>query len=173
MAVENVNLKNHSNDTTSSSYLARNLWSGFLFGLGLVAFIDEAVFHQLLHWHHFYDKSTTSIGLVSDGLFHAFSWFATVGSLFMLADLRRRNALRLTRWWGGVLLGAGIFQLYDGTIQHKLMRLHQIRYNVHILPYDLTWNILAVVMIVVGATLIIRARSQSQLPRGERSYEPQ
>ncbi|MEH7743475.1 DUF2243 domain-containing protein, partial [Neobacillus drentensis] len=40
----------------------KNLWSGFLFGIGLVAFIDEAVFHQLLHWHHFYDKSTTAFG---------------------------------------------------------------------------------------------------------------
>lgn len=73
----------------------RNLFGGFLFGLGLVAFIDETVFHQLLHWHHFYDKSTTDIGLVSDGLFHAFSWFATIFSAFMFADLRRRNAFGL------------------------------------------------------------------------------
>lgn len=57
----------------------RNIWAGILFGVGLVSFVDEAVFHQLLHWHHFYDKSTTSIGLVSDGFFHAFSWFTTVG----------------------------------------------------------------------------------------------
>ena len=129
---------------------ARNLWSGILLGLGLVAFIDETVFHQILHWHHFYDKSTTEIGLVSDGLFHAFSWFATIGSLFMFADLRRRNSVYLPRWWGGVLLGAGGFQLYDGIIQHKLMRLHQIRYNVEIFPYDLTWIILSVAMVAVG-----------------------
>lgn len=73
-------------------YASRNLWTGILFGLGLVAFIDEVVFHQLLHWHHFYDKSTKDIGLVSDGLFHAFSWFATIASSFMLADLHRRHA---------------------------------------------------------------------------------
>jgi Predicted membrane protein (DUF2243) len=36
----------------------RSIWSGVLAGVGLVAFIDETVFHQLLHWHHFYDKST-------------------------------------------------------------------------------------------------------------------
>ena len=73
----------------------------FSFGIGLVAFIDEAVFHQSLHWHHFYDKSTTSMGLVEDGLFHAFSWFATVGSLFMVADLRRRKEWWLSKWLGG------------------------------------------------------------------------
>ena len=98
----------------------RNVGSGFLFGLGLVAFIDETVFHQLLHWHHFYDKSTTAAGLVSDGFFHAFSWFATIGGLFMLAGLRRRQAWLPRRWLGGLWLGGGLFQLYDGTIQHKV-----------------------------------------------------
>ncbi|MEH7155020.1 DUF2243 domain-containing protein, partial [Neobacillus drentensis] len=106
------------NNMTAKTNDPNNFWSGLLFGIGLVAFIDETVFHQLLHWHHFYDKSTTEIGLVSDGFFHAFSWFATVGSLFMLADLRRRKGWLPKRWLGGVLLGAGGFQLYDGTIQH-------------------------------------------------------
>ena len=159
-----VRPRHHKNKSMSENryiYSSRNLWSGILFGIGLVAFIDEMVFHQLLHWHHFYDKSTTSIGLVSDGLFHALSWFATIGSLFMFADLRRRNALWLKRWQGGVFLGAGGFQLYDGIIQHKLMRLHQIRYDVDILPYDLIWNILAAALIVVGVYLIYRTRRSS------------
>jgi uncharacterized membrane protein len=151
--------------------LKRNLFSGALFGIGLAAFIDETVFHQLLHWHHFYDKSTTAIGLVSDGLFHAFSWFATIASLFMYADLRRRNGLNFLRWLGGVLLGCGLFQLYDGTVQHKLMRIHQIRYNVDILPYDLIWNSLAVVMVIVGIILISRSRRDSQPAKGNRANE--
>ncbi|MBS4211010.1 MULTISPECIES: DUF2243 domain-containing protein [Neobacillus] len=147
-------------------YSTRNVWSGFLFGLGLVAFIDETVFHQLLHWHHFYDKSTTGIGLVSDGLFHAFSWIATVGALFMVADLRRRNAWETTRWSAGMCLGAGLFNLYDGIIQHKLMKLHQIRYNVEIIPYDIVWNVLAIMMIIAGFILLRRARRKSS-PSGE------
>ncbi|WP_040957215.1 DUF2243 domain-containing protein [Virgibacillus sp. SK37] len=152
------------------NHLPKNLWSGFLFGLGLAAFIDEMVFHQLLHWHHFYDKSSLAIGLVSDGFFHAFSWFATIGGLFIVADLKRRDAFWVSRWWGGVLLGAGIFQLYDGTIQHKLMRIHQIRYEVDILPYDLVWNITAIIMIVIGAILLRKTRKESirgvSLPNG-------
>lgn len=139
-----------------------NLWSGFLFGVGLVAFIDEAIFHQLLHWHHFYDKATTEIGLISDGLFHAFSWFATIFSLFLFADLRRKRALQFKRWLGGLLLGSGVFQLYDGVIQHKLMRLHQIRYNTPILPYDLTWNITAAALILIGLVLMNSTTSQLQ-----------
>ncbi|MCK1993271.1 DUF2243 domain-containing protein [Peribacillus muralis] len=155
------NRSDHSIAEIRYAYSARNLWSGFLFGIGLVAFIDEAIFHQLLHWHHFYDKSTTNIGLVSDGLFHALSWFATVGSLFLFADLRRRKGLWPKRWVGGVLLGAGSFQLYDGIIQHKLMRLHQIRYDVDIRPYDLVWNIAATVMILIGIVLVIQTRRSS------------
>lgn len=142
-------------------YRTRNVWSGILFGLGFVAFIDETVFHQLLHWHHFYDKSTTDIGLVSDGLFHAFSWLATIGGLFLFADLRRRSTLWLKLWWGGVLLGAGVFQLYDGIIQHKLMRLHQIRYVENVIVYDLVWNIAALAMIIVGGILVWRARREA------------
>ncbi len=146
----------HSNFNNEFTYSSRNLWYGFLFGIGLAAFIDETVFHQLLHWHHFYDKSTTDVGLISDGLFHAFSWFATIAGLFLFADLRRRHALWLMKWWGGVLLGAGGFQLYDGIVQHKLMRIHQIRYVDNVFIYDLIWNILAVLMIILGFTLVIR-----------------
>ncbi|WP_077624503.1 DUF2243 domain-containing protein [Sediminibacillus massiliensis] len=148
-----------------TKYSPGNMWSGLLFGLGLAAFVDETVFHQLLHWHHFYDKSTTNVGLVSDGLFHAFSWFATIGSLFMVADLRRRSAFHLKRWWGGVLLGAGGFQLYDGIIQHKLMRIHQIRYVENILIYDLIWNIIAVIMLIIGGWLAFKTKRETEIGR--------
>jgi uncharacterized membrane protein len=139
----------------------RVVLSGVLSGLGLVAFLDETVFHQLLHWHHFYDRSTLEIGLVSDGLFHAFGFFAVVAGLFLLADLRRRGTLRWSRWIVGVLIGAGTFQLYDGLIQHKLMRLHQIRYDVDIWPYDLAWNLIAAIMIVGGVILLLRSRARA------------
>lgn len=162
MTKKNTNDNNSSNGKNQSAHLSRNLWSGFLFGIGLVAFIDEAVFHQLLHWHHFYDKSTSDIGLISDGLFHALSWFATIAGLFLFADIRRRNGLRITRWIGGLLLGAGMFQLYDGTIQHKLMRIHQIRYVENVWIYDWVWNIIALILLIVGMYLIFLTRDKKQ-----------
>ncbi len=114
--------------------LTRSVWSGVLVGVGIATFVDETVFHQLLHWHHFYDRSTPAVGLVSDGLFHAFGWFAVVIGLVMVADLRRRAGLVGRGLLAGILVGAGFFQLYDGTVQHKLMGLHQIRYHVDIAP---------------------------------------
>lgn len=59
---------------------------------------------------------------------------------------------------GAVLLGTGAFQLYDGTAQHKLLGLHQIRYNVPLLPYDVLWNASAALMILAGAALLYRTR---------------
>jgi uncharacterized membrane protein len=142
----------------------RSVWAGVLIGIGIAAFVDETVFHQLLHWHHFYDKSTPDVGLVSDGLFHAFGWFAVVIGLVMVSDLRRRAALTGRGLAGGILLGAGGFQLYDGTVQHKLLQLHQIRYHVNIAPYDWIWNILAVAMLIIGVVLVGRSRT-SVTPR--------
>lgn len=140
----------------------RNLLSGVLVGVGTAAFVDETVFHQLLHWHHFYDRSTPEIGLVSDGVFHAVGWFAIVAGLFLVADLHRRQSMWWMRWWGGVLLGAGGFQLYDGTIQHKLLGLHQIRYDVDLLPYDVAWNVIALLMLAAGAVLVARTRRRTE-----------
>jgi uncharacterized membrane protein len=135
--------------------LKRTIWSGLLAGVGLVAFIDETVFHQLLHWHHFYDKSTPAVALVSDGIFHAVGFTATCVGLFLLADAARRGTFIPKRWWASLLLGVGGFQLYDGIVQHKVLRLHQIRYHVTIWPYDLTWNGIAVVMLIAGIFLML------------------
>lgn len=131
----------------------RSIHSGLLAGIGVAAFVDEAVFHQLLHWHHFYDRSTPAIGLVSDGLFHAFGFTAIVVGLFAMADVVRRGTFQPKRWWAGVLLGCGGFQLYDGLVQHKLLGLHQIRYSVRLWPYDLAWNTIAVLLILAGGWL--------------------
>jgi uncharacterized membrane protein len=138
---------------------ARSAWAGVLAGVGVAAFVDETVFHQLLHWHHFYDRSTTDAGLVSDGLFHAFGWFAIVFGLVLVADLRRGDRLSGRALTGGVLAGVGAFQLYDGTIQHKLLGLHQIRYEVALAPYDWTWNVVAVLLLAAGVLVLRTART--------------
>src|SRR5699024_357423 len=124
----------------------------------LMALIAEIIFHQLLQWHHFYDHSTTQVGVFSDGLLNAFALFAIVAGLFMLADLRRRNILRLRRFTSSVLIGAGSFQLADGIVNHKLFRVHQVRYGVDdIWPYDLGWIVTGVILLVCGIILFARS----------------
>jgi uncharacterized membrane protein len=135
----------------------RLLVSGLLLGAGAMGAVDEIVFHQLLHWHHFYDRASGAAGLVSDGLLHAATWSATVAGLALLADVRRRRAFAPTRWWGAVLLGAGGFQLFDGVVDHKVLRVHQVRYGVDLTGYDLAWNAAGLLLLAAGI-LLLRAR---------------
>lgn len=132
----------------------RSLGAAALIGIGVMAAVDEIVFHQLLGWHHFYDGSTADVALASDGVLHAAELVVLVGGFFLFADLRRRQALSAPHAWAGFFLGAGGFQLFDGIVDHKLLRLHQIRYGVDILPYDLAWNGAAVLLLLVGGLLL-------------------
>ncbi len=137
----------------------RSLLAGLLAGIGFGAFVDETVFHQLLHWHHLVDGATPAVGLVSDGVLHAIEVVALVAGLFLFADLNRRGAAVRSRFWAGVLLGAGGFQVYDGLVQHKLLGLHQVRYGVDLLPYDLAWNLAGVLVALAGVgVLLVRRR---------------
>ncbi|MBB3676396.1 DUF2243 domain-containing protein [Modestobacter versicolor] len=136
----------------------RVLLSGLLLGLGAAGAIDEIVFHQLLHWHHFYDRASGAAGLVSDGLLHAGTWSATVAGLALLADVRRRRGFAPATWWGAVLLGAGAFQVWDGVVHHKVLRLHQVRYGVDLTGYDLLWTGAGVAVLLAGVLLLLRGR---------------
>ena len=138
----------------------RLLVSGLLLGAGVMGALDEIVFHQLLHWHHFYDRAGGTAGLVSDGLLHAATLSATVAGLALLADLRRRRAFAAARWWGTVLLGAGAFQLWDGVVDHKVLRVHQVRYGVDLTGYDVGWIAAAVLLLAGGGLLLARGRAR-------------
>jgi uncharacterized membrane protein len=135
------------------------LWPGVLTGIGLAGTLDEVVLHQLLGWHHFYDRSTPTAGLVSDGLFHLFSTTLLVIGVIQLVERRRTSPDPPRLALAGILLGAGGFNLYDGTIQHKLLALHQVRANApNNLPYDLAFLAIAAVVFAGGVILLRRTR---------------
>ncbi|WP_261167178.1 DUF2243 domain-containing protein [Microbacterium sp. Marseille-Q6965] len=133
----------------------REYAAAVLLGVAVVAALDEIVFHQILRWHHFYDLSTPAFGLVSDGLLHAGQLFCAAAGFFLMLDARRRGGFRHDAAWAGFLVGTGAFQLWDGTVNHKLLRLHQIRYDVEILPYDVAWLVVAVALLAVGIALTV------------------
>jgi uncharacterized membrane protein len=128
-----------------------------LLGAAVMAAVDEIVFHQILHWHHFYDRSTSGAGLLSDGLLHTAELLALVAGFFLFADLRRRRALAAAQAWAGFFTGLGAFQIFDGIIDHKLLRLHQIRYGVDVTPYDWGWNLAGLGLLLFGLCLAVRA----------------
>ncbi|MCR3752127.1 putative membrane protein [Lentzea californiensis] len=130
-------------------------------GAALMAAVDEIVFHQILAWHHFFDRSTPAVGLVSDGLLHTAELLGLVAGFVLYADLRRRDALAPAHAWAGLFLGLGGFQLFDGIVDHKVLRLHQVRYGVDLLVYDLVWNGAALALLAVGIVLAVRARRRA------------
>ncbi|MFI1953610.1 DUF2243 domain-containing protein [Streptomyces xinghaiensis] len=140
----------------------RSLWVAALIGAALMAAADEIVFHQLLAWHHFYDRSTPAVGLLADGLLHTAEVLGLVAGFVLFSDLRRRGALSPGHARAGLLLGLGGFQLFDGVVDHKVLRTHQVRYGVELLPYDLAWNGSAVVLLAAGAVLAVRADRASR-----------
>lgn len=136
-----------------------SLQAGAVIGAGVMAAVDEIVFHQILAWHHFYDRSTQDIALLSDGLLHAAELVLLVAGFFWLADLRRRHVLVPGSAWAGFLIGAGGFQLFDGVVDHKVLRVHQVRYVPDLLPYDLAWNAAGVALLLAGVLLARRVRA--------------
>src|SRR5215208_1798538 len=120
------------------------LWIGALLGAGIVGTLDEVVLHQLLQWHNFYVHTTAYWRIAIDGLFHlATATLLCLGALRLWTDRAVLGRLpqggRLLA--AGVLLGMGGFNLYDGTVQHKLLNLHPVGEGVaNQLPYDLAFN---------------------------------
>jgi uncharacterized membrane protein len=137
-------------------------WPGVLTGMGIAGTLDEVVLHQLLAWHHFYDRSTPTVGLVSDGLFHLLSTAVLVIGVIQLVERRHTTPDPPRLALAGILLGAGGFNLYDGTIQHKLLGLHQVRAGApDNLPYDLAFLAIAATLALAGALLLRRTRQPS------------
>ena len=90
-----------------------------------------------------------------------------VAGFFWFADLRRRRTLARRPAWAGFVLGLGVFQLFDVVVDHKLLRVHQIRYGVDLRSYDLAWNGIALVLLVFGAALAGSCRGGGRAPAAE------
>jgi uncharacterized membrane protein len=129
------------------------LWSGVILGIGLIGSLDEIVLHQLLQWHTFYVHTTSYWRIVSDGIFHLVSAGLLLGGGLRLAWQRPQfeDSRQVRALIAGMLIGMGGFNLYDGTIQHKILQLHPVREGVpDPLPYDLAFNALALALLLLG-----------------------
>jgi len=141
------------------------LWPAVLVGIGVAGSLDEIVLHQLLRWHHFYDRGSQAAGLIADGIFHLASTAALVIGLVVLVQRWCPGPGPLRQAVAGILVGAGGFNLYDGIIQHKLLGLHQVRAGApNNLPYDLVFIAIAAVVLLAGLLLLRLASSPSATP---------
>ena len=134
--------------------------SGLLLGLGLGGFVDGIVLHQILQWHHMVSSVPTApvttvtgleVNTLADGLFHLATWVITVAGIGTALVAWRRG--RLAPDWrfqfGLVLAGWGIFNLFDGLLNHHLLGVHHVRDD---LGGPLSWDL---GFLVFGALLLV------------------
>ena len=140
----------------ANSEAGGTLQAGVLLGIGLMAAIDEIVFHQLLAWHHFVDTRSGAFALLSDGLLHSGELLFLIAGAFRGAKLLQRGALHYRRFGAALLIGAGSFQIFDGVVDHKLLGLHQVRYVDPVWPYDVAW--IGAGVIILGAGVLLWRR---------------
>ncbi|SEN13867.1 DUF2243 domain-containing protein [Lihuaxuella thermophila] len=131
----------------------RKLFLGaFLFGVGVIGMLDGIIFHQLLQWHSMVMYRTKPDQVVSDGVFHlavTTVWF--VATLLVLHSDPPTAPPQRRTFWGGFLLGGGLFNLIEGIVDHHLLGVHHVNeYAANPLGYDLLFDAVAVGMIGWG-----------------------
>ena len=139
------------------------LVGGTAFGFGLGAVVDVVVFHHVLQTHHllsnYRDPGTLSglqWNLFWDGVFSLAMLAVTVaGAAVVWRTVNRASApLSTTRLVGAVLVGAGLFNLFDGVVDHYVLSLHHVVHGTS--HWDPHW-VLASVLLLAGGAVILRA----------------
>lgn len=136
-----------------------------LLGLGLGGFVDGIVLHQILQWHHMVSDTpsnppTTLAGLeantLADGFFHVATWLLVAAAVVLLVRLWRsgRSAPPWPVFLGLVLVGWGVFNVVEGTIDHLVLGVHHVRDDLGApLAWDLAFLALGLVQAAGGAWL--------------------
>ena len=133
----------------------------FVTGLGLGAFVDGIVLHQLLQWHHLVVERVPVDGVGSlqrnvvwDGVFHAGAWVVVLAGLLWLSHRGdHARALGLRRTCGLLLAGWGVFNLLDQAVFHLLLDAHTVRTGADAVLYETGWTLLGVALVAIGMLL--------------------
>jgi uncharacterized membrane protein len=147
--------------TSAHKNLRFPMTAGVLLGLGLGGFFDGIVLHQILQWHHmatsagYPDDSLENLRLnvMLDGLFHAATYIFTALGLLTLWRTARKPHVRWSSrlLFGSMLMGFGIFNLVEGTLNHHVFELHHVNETV---PPD-KWIYWDVGFQIWGAAMLI------------------
>ena len=136
---------------------------GFITGASLAGFFDGIVLHQILQWHHMIcieehcvakTVATLERQSFTDGVFHAgMLGLLFVGLLLLLREASRGYALSQQRFWGSALLGAGIFNVVEGIVDHHILQIHHVRFGPGQTAWDVGFLIISALIAVTGWAL--------------------
>lgn len=136
--------------------------AGLVLGLGQGGFFDGIVFHQLLQWHHMFSSLETDrtiagmeLNTVGDGLFHLFDWVLTLTGIFLLWQAGKQTEIWSGRVFiGAILMGAGLFNLVEGLIDHHILGIHHLKPGPHQMLWDVGFLASGVVLLAIGLSMI-------------------
>jgi uncharacterized membrane protein len=134
--------------------------AGIVLGIGMGGFLDGILLHQILQVHNMISArvppdtmENMRRGMVADGLFHVFTWGATLVGIALLwrALNRHRDVLPSASGLVGYLLaGWGWFNLVEGVAIHHLLGLHHFIERLGLSIWDWLYLASGVVLIAVG-----------------------
>jgi uncharacterized membrane protein len=115
--------------------------AGLVLGMGFGGLADGIILHQILGWHHLVCYSAqcvpTSVAQLEhentqDGYFHLGLWLGLLAGTAMLLGAARQGGpdCRGRVLLGGMLAGSGIFNFFEGLLNHQILGIH------HVLPGD-------------------------------------
>jgi uncharacterized membrane protein len=143
--------------------------AGILIGAGLLAgFVDGILLHEILQWHHMVttvrpatNLSNLEVNTLGDGLFHVGTWILSV---IGIALLWRAGASGNVSWspkifGGSLLLGAGLFDLIEGLIDHHILQIHHVKSGPNQLAWDIGFLVFGAILAIVG-WIILRSGQQ-------------
>jgi uncharacterized membrane protein len=147
--------------------------AGIMLGIGLGGFLDGILLHQILQVHAMLSAqvpmdSMTNMktNMTADGLFHAFTWLATLSGIALLwSALNRYVGVRPSGVGliGYMLAGWGWFNLVEGIVNHHILNLHHVVQALGRSVWDYLFLASGLVLIVIGHLLGRRAHREGQV----------
>lgn len=133
---------------------------GFLIGVAVAGFFDGIFLHQILQWHHMICVETHCVfttveslkqATFTDGIFHAVMWIVLLIGLGMLTvAIERGDSFTTRRFWGTVVLGAGMFNVVEGIIDHHILQIHHVRFGPTQAVLDVGFLIVSAAIALIG-----------------------
>ena len=148
-------------DFSSRSYEREILLWGGTVGFGLGAIIDVIIFHLTTQHHHLlsgyidpHSYEGLSANVMYDGLFLAVMFVVMFLGQVMLWRMANGTSERFSGVYigGSVLIGAGIFNVIDGTINHYVLNLHTVIHNTE--AWNPHWVAVSLLMLGAGGAVL-------------------
>lgn len=141
--------------------------AGIFLGVGLGGFFDGIVLHQILQWHHMLSSirplttvANIDLNMIWDGLFHAFDWIVTVIGVVLLWRAGQHDGPWSSNiFFGSILIGAGLFNLVEGVIDHQILGIHHVKPGPNQLAWDLGFLGIGALLVIVGWIMLQRTKS--------------